>query len=138
MSAFLCSPEHLSALVNYAAAHARGGCSLRLMPSNEPRSKTDADYTFERLMFENLKSLEARYPSTPPNTREWSGAEYRFKFELHKVRTPVQIIKLAHCYAYQACEHEGWESSEVKKWIDNVERHAIGHLPGYEEAPWGL
>ena len=52
--------------------------------------------------------------------------------------TPVAAIKLAQCYQYQANEHDGWEGSRAKDITDRLIGAAIGKLPGYESAPWGL
>jgi hypothetical protein len=48
------------------------------------------------------------------------------------------MIKLCHHYAYQACEHDGWEASDARKLVDAIEAHAVRHLPGYDDAPWGV
>lgn len=52
--------------------------------------------------------------------------------------TPVGTIKLAHCYQYQANEHDGWETSKAKQITDRLIDAAIGHLDGYEAAPWSI
>ena len=141
MSAFLCSAEHLSALVSYAATHTRGGCSLPLLRSDDPRRKTDADHTFGALLAANLQSLSARYGEKRGALEQWFHGEpgsYRLNLQLLANRKAIDIVKLCDCFSYQACEYESWETSDAAKWINAVREHAIRHLPGYEEAPWGL
>ena len=130
MSAFLCTDEHISVLAYYAFARAKVrpfGCAL------EERGLTDAEVIARRLHAENVRSVNHRYreDGCPPFAYSWAAAR--------KVPSipAVQIIKAAKCYAYQACEHDGWESSDAKRVVDLIIEHAILDLPGYSEAPWG-
>ncbi len=52
--------------------------------------------------------------------------------------SPVEIIKAAQCFDYQACETDDWKESVACKIIQHIEGTAIRMLPGYEQAPWGL
>ena len=52
--------------------------------------------------------------------------------------TPVGTLKAIQCFEYQACEHDGWEKSKAKAWIDRLLGETIAALPGYEGEPWGI
>ena len=51
---------------------------------------------------------------------------------------PEAIAKVARCYSYQSCEHDGWEASNAKTIIDIVEERYSEDLPGYAKMPWGI
>ena len=38
---------------------------------------------------------------------------------------------------HQACEHEGWDTSEAHTFVDALRRHASTRFPGYDAAEWG-
>jgi hypothetical protein len=126
VSAFVVSDEHINYMLNaFRAYRTVGGLGL-----------TDAEVIAMGAMLreENNASVrwlyEGRYP-------EDEGAPYT---TYRDVRVdPITTIKAVHCYRYQACEHDGWERSEAKKWCEALEAYAINHLPGYEyDAPWGI
>ena len=76
-------------------------------------------------------------PSEPLN-RHHDAPSY-FRMSEHAARlSPVEIIKAAHCYAYQACEHREWEGSKAAKRLQCVIDEATRKLPGYDDAAWGL
>jgi len=120
MSAFMCSDAHISALVNGATQY---GIDL-------PRGYSQ---TFNMLVVENRKSLDSRYGN---GKREEGQGPHRY--------TPgpalpvIHVIKLAQSYDYQSCEHDGWETSEAKRWIDNLIAGLVYKLPGYDAAPWSI
>jgi hypothetical protein len=96
------------------------------------------------LWLENLKSVEARYGSGRkdlPGQIEDNAAGYKleetdFNTILWSV-DPVQVLKSCQCYEYQACEHDAWEKSEAKAFVDALRISAIHVLPGYDAAKWG-
>jgi hypothetical protein len=49
----------------------------------------------------------------------------------------VHLLKACACYAYQSCEHSGWEASEAFSFIQALKDKAVRALPGYENAEWG-
>lgn len=148
MSAFMCSDRHLGILAAYAVRNV-----LECVP-RDLRSELEHD-GFERrpggfvrtvsrvasmLASENLDSIAHRYPGDHTGEKE---AYARFdvpKNAESEARTlpALTIIKACHCYAYQACEHPGWEASAARKLVQAIEAHAVRHLPGYDAAPWGL
>ena len=117
MSAFLCSDAHINALVAFAKRQ-------RLLPEMTPSEAG------QLLFDENVRSLDARYG-------EEGYKAYNYKPDC-TTRKAVEIIKLCHCYDYQACETEDYEQSRAHDLIDRIERRAITMIPGYDEAPWGI
>jgi hypothetical protein len=128
MSAFMCSETHIGALVRFWVEHDRYGSYVGVNIR-----EVDWRLIFRELARENVRSLRARYPSDPPTcvrpTRTLS--EY-------PTLEPVSAIKQAQCYEYQACEHDGWATSEAQKITRQIIGTAITALPGFEAAPWGL
>ena len=119
MSAFLCDNEHLSAIAWVWAERTGGYCDPEL-----------AACMVRRLYWENVASLLARYPGD----RIDCGVELRPR---GKRPSAIRLIKSIHCYAYQACEHAGWEGSTVKADLDRLAASLVYELPGYDDAPWG-
>lgn len=133
MSAFMCSDKHLSVLACYIVRH-----NLDLTgESDEPLGLREAR-VFRTLARENCKSLDARYPGDNNfDTEAMCRLDPSSRF-LAASMAPVALIKLCHCYAYQSCEHKGWQDSRAKGLVDGAESHAVRALPGYSDAPWGL
>lgn len=124
MSAFLCDDAHISALAAYAASTDRLGC--RIFPG-------PAIACAVLLREENERSMRARY-----GEEDYSPFEFNAYAASHVRQAPaIAIIKAAHCYAYQACEHDGWKDSDAKVVIDAIVARAVTEIPGYENAPWG-
>jgi hypothetical protein len=116
----MCTDAHISALVNAAVEH-RIDLPAQLDPSQ----------TFYMLVTENALSITARY-----GKREAPKGPHRY---LPGPALPViHVIKLAQSYSYQSCEHEGWSTSEAKRWIDNLIAGLVYKLPGYDAAPWAI
>lgn len=148
MSAFMCSDRHFGILAAYAVAHL-----LEAVPY-ELRSELERDgfehrrgathRTISRvasmLASENLKSLAHRYPRDHHlDAASYDSFDIPRTIEADARMTPaLHIVKACHCYAYQACEHQGWPTSLAKDLVDRIEEHAVRRLPGYEAAPWGL
>ena len=82
------------------------------------------------LINKNYHSYNERYSET--------GNPHRFQLRQLLPLKPVQILKLISHYEYQACEAEDWTGSEAATLCDILRRKAIGMLPGYDNAPWGL
>lgn len=129
MSAFLVSRATIDALV-----WARTLCNRGNMSSVMPDA-SDREFG-AMLLRENMRSLAARYNDPVDN-----GAilAYRPAYS-DKIRTLpiVALIKLVHCYRCQACEHEGWQTSEACAAAEALESALVHSLPGYDEAAWGL
>lgn len=144
MSAFLCSPEHISRVVNAAQlapalresnvllAYLTVGAAATVYDLNTPQ-----EALFNDLLQTNLDSLSARYPDAA-RISDWCEAgegAYRY-IETEKCATAVEAIKLLQSYRYQSCEHEGWEASLANAYVTRVISELICTLPGYETSPW--
>ena len=55
---------------------------------------------------------------------------------------PIDLIKMAQGFAYQACEHKEWmepsfENTDLREGhIQQFIAHMIRQMPGYDDAPW--
>jgi hypothetical protein len=148
MSAYMCSERQLTILAAYAVKHCAGDVPYALRTELEDgrfeRRPGDYDRTvgnvFSMLVRENLASVNHRYPvriNSPES--EAMLADYKPHADGRRETLPaLHIIKLCHHYAYQACEHPGWQDSDARKLVDAIEKHAVRCLPGYDAAPWGL
>ena len=128
LSWFDCDPAELAAAsVTECAAHRR-----------ELRFDT-ADEVGQMLVDENARSIFYRYPDTldggeiPGDASALDGYSYtdpRYR------PTAVEALKALDCFEYQACEHDGWRSSEAWRFCEALRSHLISRLAGYDEAPW--
>lgn len=142
MSAYMCSELELTVLAAYAVANCLDAVPYDMRASgNTARTQSRV---FSMLVSENLASLAARYPGEA-TTKNNELCFDTFTFQTAALRSPrvagmpaLHIIKLCHHYAYQACEHPGWETSAACKLVRAIEAHAVLDLPGYDAAPWGL
>jgi hypothetical protein len=126
----MCSDRHLTALAAYAVRHGLSGVVLA-----PDRGQLEAiAKVFGMLARENIASLDARYPGDT-DSDAIGTVQPRVLLERFD---PIHIIKACHCYAYQACEHPGWDGSRAKQIVASIEAHAVRNLPGYSDAPWGL
>jgi hypothetical protein len=144
MSAYMCSERQLTILAAYAVKHCQHALSY------EMRREVDGNFelapggynrtigrVFAMLVSENLASLAYRYPSDKSGEATFDA--YKVDRKALDERLPaIQVIKLCHHYAYQACEHPGWKDSEACRLVKAIESHAVPTLPGYDDAPWGL
>ena len=128
MSAFSVSTAHLNYLVTAAYLYKCLG------PVGGRQSVYDAaTERLKMLRAENNASLAARYPTNPDT--QTHGRESATLTGVDKIN-PVQVLKAIACYAYQACEHDAWETSEARAFCEQLKAHAIANLPGYREAAW--
>lgn len=127
MSAFMCDGRHISALACYAVDN-------RLW-SSDTVSPDCPDTEQEKLGLllhaENERSLRHRY-------QDWGDVDaFEFAFVQTIAVPPIQVLKAAHCYIYQACEHPEWKGCAVADILDAITHHAMRRLSGYEQADWG-
>ena len=80
----------------------------------------------------NYASVNFRYDEKEP-----MDAISRFR-PPRKPLTAVQVLKAISCYEYQSCEPPDWKQSEAHAFCKALEAATIQHLPGYEEAEWGI
>jgi len=83
------------------------------------------------LLAENIESVNYRYSEQEeesPFVYECSGLAI----------TPIQAIKAARCFQYQACEHPTWRTSQAFNMMESLILNAIARLDGYDEAKWDI
>lgn len=113
MSAYLVNRAHIDALVTYALEH-----SIHPKPEGS---------VLGRLLWgENAKSVRHRYDDAAEIWPEVETTE-AYEFDPGYV-SQISIVKACHCYAYQSCEHPGWDTSTAKRVIDVIEQHALQRL----------
>lgn len=133
MSAFVVSKTEIAYLVEAGAVwrvYAEVPGELQRGPLPDERRAREA--LGQMLSDENVRSVNARYRED--DEAETYDEQPRMLWHSFD---PVQVIKCAHCYEYQSCEHEGWAHSKAKGYIDSLIKCAIGKLPGYNAAKWG-
>lgn len=143
MSAFLVSEDHIRYLIQAGLCMNTYG-NLRWFShgteSEQPRQLGELDdhnasEVGNMLWRENHASVSYRYNAAggacPVYVHDKAGAKV-FRID------PVWVLKLIQCYEYQACEHPGWCDSAARAFCEALQTRAIHHLPGYDDAPWGL
>ena len=142
MSAYVCSNAHIKALAIFAVRKSHG--SMLVDPCYVDGAK-DLDGKYEEviatryaaiLLAENVRSVRARYADDIGDYEEIEIS--KSEVLMPKAFTPVTILKLCNCLAYQSCETEDWETTNAYKLLQQIKDAAIRLLPGYEQAPWGL
>lgn len=134
MSAYVVSKSHIDALVTVALRGPIGGRSTWREVQVGDEWDGSADTLGAILTLQNLLSVSYRY-SDPSFLDMDCDAPYLWT--AHPV-TLVQAIKAIHCYAYQACENPGWDTSLAKEFCDKLESALVHSLPGYDEADWEI
>lgn len=148
MSAFVVAREHIAYLVNAAFRRRQGETLYYHWDGNnhqcQPGDRDAAERVAQVLWAENLGSVAHRYPGDkrselPGMVQDaQAGFEYGRHVWDHQEPNWVQVLKACDCYAYQSCEHPGWEGSETRAIIEAIRSKAIRSLPGYEEAAWEI
>jgi hypothetical protein len=148
MSAFLISDSHIDVMLTYAAQH-----RLTLPDPRCPSSSIDVSQTRnatligQTLLRENLRSLACRYGAahgfTPePHNDESYAERYQFKPDDRLASLgsdiSVAIMKLTHCFDYQACETNNYASTPAAAITLALREAAAYQLPGYDKAPWSI
>jgi hypothetical protein len=130
MSAFICSDDHISALVRFACVN-----NVTFWFGNPSRKlgAGDEQEIVDILYAENVKSVNYRYIHDEPEPT--GGCVYNPNA---RTLTPVEAIKLAQSLDYQSCEHPEWATSEAFGITRTLKAEAIRRLPGYELAEWSI
>ena len=146
MSAYIVSKAHIDAIVTFAVGGTRRVGTVKRMAEDAGHGKyvSSSDYTPSQigaaLWAENHASVDYRYSETT------AVPAYVFRPTCHgsacskptRLLTPLDIIKLCQSLKYQSCEHPGWEASFAYDFLNRVISAAIGALPGYDTAFWGI
>lgn len=133
MSAYIVSPKHIDALLNFAnrdSDHTRVTLTDgRVLRFNQV---DDLDFAAELLTRQNYASVNHRYEKDTPVP----AASFSL---LRQVYTPGEILVACDGYDYQACETEGYFESDAAKIVNAVRRCAICSLPEYRAAKtWSI
>ena len=155
MSAFICGPDHFTALGLFASRRQghHGGGHLTVDPryvEGLPDAALEWDgvklaTAYANILYQqNIASVRARYPSD-----KWSDLPGPINKQLNIVVTgkdacsgaylglkPVDILKMCDCLEYQSCESDDWEQTLAFRLLNHIRRAAIRSLAGYEKAPW--
>jgi len=145
MSAYIVEKQHILYLVETAMEQLfhrftwySGGQHNELPMGDYKRAAEVANMLWR----ENIASVSGRYPNESSATLPGSIEDSYvitpddFTAEVYKF-DPAQIMKACHCYEYQSCEHDAWDDSEAKSFIDTLARRASTKVAGYEKAEWG-
>lgn len=117
MSAWICSQNHISAIVEAAID------AGKIDPA---AAKTLGQSLWDT----NVESVNHRYPDNQNTGYVYAHRPYPVRY--------VQLQKLLHCYAYQSCEHDGWIGSASERLVTSLTGYRTEELPGYDAAEWGV
>jgi hypothetical protein len=127
MSVFIVPDAHLNYLINYASQN-----DLRTYLNDEwVKVNGNEDLLMNVLARANEESYITRY------NEELEAVELTWRPLMRKFN-PVQVIKACSCFDYQASEVEDYRNTGAGRLIKTIRQHAIGSLPGYEEAAWDI
>jgi len=130
MSAYMCNKEHIDYLLTAALSRKHGPLSWWDKGGRFELTYETVNRVGAMLISENQASLTARYG-------EAEEVEPYIFTRYYGTIDPVQVLKSISCYEYQACEHDGWETSEAHDFCRALRHDAINRLPGYSDAEWG-
>lgn len=94
---------------------------------------------FERigqmLWDQNGRAVRELYSSPEMQAPDLDDSHRWYPYE--STPSPIEAIKVAECFAYQASSSTSYEGSEASAFTEALIEVSIKHLPGYAEAPWG-
>lgn len=124
MSAFVCSKKHIGALARW----------LTNVCGNDHRSEWDEGfaYYFRTLMDENIRSVCTRYEDDNPEAYAYTVNEESWA-DAPLIEDAKQILGLALCYEYQACETEDWQTTPAYRLLLRILFTAAGRVPGVSD-----
>jgi hypothetical protein len=133
MSAFIVSQRHITAILQAAAPRYAGDGKSYYWNGQTHYFGGHHQEIGQKLLRENYRSYNHHYAhlgeSDPAPT---------FSLPHAPPCTPVQLIKLIHCYNYQACECPDWKETEAHAITEALVSFAIAKLPGYDNAMWTI
>jgi hypothetical protein len=130
MSVFIVNQHHINVLVTTLRRLKRDGIWIGELYF-DPDNAADMQCIGQALLDENYRSYCSRY------SEEMTTPPFVYKSQT-RVYAPVQVIKAAHCYEYQAIESPTWETSLAREVIDTIVHSCGRRLPGYDEAAWEI
>ena len=153
MSAFVCTAQHIVAIVMYLDNPGEEGRSsmLRYCLPQDLKGKWDAearralkvaDYaqkTAQLLHDENVRSYNYRYRDLldAPEKPDKISVEKAYKGPA-MIRDPLAILSLIDSLEYQSCETSDWEETPAYKILCKMRKFVVGELPGYDQVPWSI
>lgn len=119
MSAYLVNKEHLSFIITWAIDNGTlGGLSPQAW--------------FVEFYDENIRSLQARYPSNyhelvywNPNNTKYTPTFNALRHKKYSKEIAIAVFKLVSCWEYQSCEGEYDSSSLSWKMMAHIKNLAI-------------
>jgi len=132
MSAWIVSQTHIDALV-------KSGIEREMVRPDE------ADDFGKMLWQENLNSIHYRYTDTETNGNypgpigfsQKDVENYKFTMmEGSSLDFPDVVHASARCYAYQSCEHPGYDNSKAAFFIKTLAQLTANEDNGID-GPWG-
>lgn len=128
MSAYVVSPDHITALL-------AGFAAQRRLRSNTPLSNEELTEIGQQLLLENCRSVAYRYDIAVDAC--WQYYRFNPKYAFNPpVRLTSQLLKLCDCLEYQSCERDDWYGSAAFRKLNEIRSVLISSLPGYEEGSW--
>ena len=123
MSSFLCTPEHLAQLA---------GVLGDWRSANQPALA-------EILARENWRSVACRYGENSVSTSRTLGEYVAETIEATSTGRDatlktIDLLKMANCYEYQACENDDYAGTTAAKTIEHIRGDLVRQLPEYEDA----
>jgi hypothetical protein len=142
MSAFFVSKSDIDVIVS---ALIQEGIYVDVSPRPRNAKEIDPNELGRMLWTENLASVTGRYclAHTKDADRQDEHAAYVEQIMAYDWRElcqlkPGAVAKIIACYEYQSCEHDGWHKSAAYQAITRLGQRLLRHIPGYEDAPWGV
>jgi len=143
MSAYLCTPDHISAVADILRAYqVKGYPQWQDLPQS-------SEAIFTLLVEANIRSLRSRYSDCSRDEVSAGGMKYKpqqmedptsDRIGMSTYVLPI-YFKALQCFNYQACETSDYENSIVGRAITEAQSFLasaiIRHLRTYEEAEWG-
>lgn len=130
MSAYIVSPDHITALL-------AGFAALRRCCRCNPLSEEDLTEIGQQLLLENCRSVAYRYDKSVDECWQNYGFNPKYAFN-PPIRLQSQLLKLCDCIEYQSCERDDWYGSAAFRKLNEIRSSLISSLPGYVEGPWEL
>jgi hypothetical protein len=133
MSAFICSPNHVSTISSYLYRDKYNKLELSEIASTLAKANIESIKT----RYKDLAGKEANSFISNINSND----EYISLCQSltdNYATNPVQIIKLAHSFEYQSCEYDGWKTSQAKEILDSIVETATHNIPDYDSAKWSI
>lgn len=128
MSAYIVSPDHITALL-------AGFAAQRRLSRYSPMSEEDITEIGQQLLLENCRSVAYRYDKAVDAC--WQDYRFKLKYAFNPpVRLVSQLLKLCDCFEYQSCERDDWYGSAAFRKLTEIRSVLISSLPGYEQGPW--